>query len=290
MSWASANPLVPCLGTVRDVVVETQSGAIRTFVVAMPPDADGRKRSFVPGQCAMLSVIGVGESMIAMASAPGGGAGERLEFTVKAAGSNTNAMHQLVPGDVVGVRGPYGNGFPVEALRGRDLLFVGGGIGMSGLRSLLNYCIDRRAEYGRLTVVHGARTPGELCYKRELHEAWPGVPGVAVYPTVDGLDGDAAGWSGHIGLVPGYLEELGRATLGGPGAAAIVCGPPAMIRHATGSLMRLGFAPEDIMLSLELKMQCGIGRCGRCNIGAKYVCRDGPVFTLAELGRLPQEF
>jgi len=273
---SSADPLVPTLAVIEQVIAETDSGLIRTFVIGEESPFPYR-----PGQCAMLSAIGAGESMIAMASTPSRGGG--LEFTVKAVGGNTHALHQLGPGDQVGLRGPYGNGFPLERLAGRDIAFVGGGIGMSGLRSLVNYCLDDRERYGRLTVYSGARSPGELCYRTELTEVWPAAPRTEVMVTVDQ---GQPGWSGNVGLLPDYVAANLEPS---PDQVAVVCGPPVMIRYATEALLRLGLRPEDIILTLELKMQCGIGRCGRCNIGDKYVCRDGPVFTVAELGRLPEE-
>ncbi len=283
----SANPLVPRLGTIVEVRRETGSGLIRTFRIApVPgPEADAHGPGWFdyrPGQCAMVSRIGTGESMIAMASTPTRPG--PLEFTVKVAGRNTAALHELGPGDQVGVRGPYGNGYPLDRLAGHDLLLVGGGIGMSGLRSLINYCLDRRAQFGRLSIVYGAQNPGELCYKDELTKIWPAAPATDVHLTVDA---PAPGWEGSVVLVPAFLASLAPSPAG---KVAIVCGPPLMIRHTLETLGHLGFPPENILVSMELKMQCGIGRCGRCNIGSKYVCRDGPVFSLAELGRLPEEY
>lgn len=280
------NPLVPRLGTIVEVIKETSSGLIQTFRVepaagSSTGDSERQWFDYMPGQCGMVSKIGVGESMIAMASTPTRPG--PLEFTIKLAGRNTAALHDLGPGDQVGVRGPYGNGYPVERLKGRDLLVIGGGIGLSGLRSLVNFCLDRRSEFGRMAVVYGAQNPGEMCYKDELLSVWPAAPRTAVHLTVDA---PAPGWDGSVALVPAYLQSLAPA----PGQIAIVCGPPLMIRYTVETLNKLGFSPEDILVSMELKMQCGIGRCGRCNIGSKYVCRDGPVFTMAELGRLPEEY
>ncbi len=168
MSSINANPLVPQVGTVVDVIRETASGLIRTFSIVPGHGEDGVREwfSYRPGQCGMVSNVGTGESMIAMASTPTRRG--PLEFTVKLAGRNTAALHELGPGDKVGVRGPYGNGYPIERLAGRDLLVIGGGIGLSGLRSLVNYCLDKRSDFGRLTVVYGAQNPGEMCYKEEL--------------------------------------------------------------------------------------------------------------------------
>jgi len=277
------NPLVPVMVTVRDVIRETDSGLIRTLVLEWDPaKCEHPVFDYRPGQCSMISCIGFGESMIAMAStATRSGT---IEFTVKDAGRNTHALHQVVPGDQIGLRGPYGNGYPLQQLRGRDLLIVGGGIGISGLRALVNHCLDHRSEFGRLTIVYGAQSPGELCYRDELYGSWPSAPGVDVRLTVDA---PAPGWDGFVGFVPAYLEAL---ALRSTNTTAVVCGPPAMIRHTASALQRLGFAPGDVLVSMELKMQCGVGRCGRCNIGGKYVCQDGPVFSLAELGDLPEEY
>lgn len=276
------SPLVPHVATIDRIVDETDSGSVRNFLVTIDDQEAHRGFSYVPGQCGMVSVIGVGESMIALASTPTRPG--PLEFAVKAAGRNTNALHDLRPGDKVGVRGPYGNGFPLQEMHGRDLVFIGGGIGMSGLRSLINYCLDRRNEFGKVQVIYGARTPGELCFKEDLFENWPKAPDTRVHVTVDVGE---EGWDGPIGFVPPYVEELGPCP---DGALAIVCGPPIMIKLTLPYLDKLGFADEQIVMTLELKMQCGIGKCGRCNIGHKYVCLDGPVFTLAELKQLPDEY
>jgi NAD(P)H-flavin reductase len=279
---AKNSPLLPHLATLERVVDETASGSVKNFVVRLDDPAVHEAFTYIPGQCGMLSAIGVGESMIAMASTPTRPG--PLEFAVKAAGRNTNALHQLEAGQKVGLRGPYGNGFPLERMRGSDLVFVGGGIGMSGLRSLINYSLDRRAEFGKITVVYGARTPGELCFKEDLFENWPKAPGTAVHTTVDVGD---EGWKGPVALIPPFVESLRPSA---DGAYVIVCGPPVMIRFTLPVLAKLGFANDRVILTLELKMQCGVGKCGRCNIGAKYVCLDGPVFSLEALKGLPNEY
>lgn len=276
------NPLVPSVATIERVIDETDSGSVRNFLVRLDDPAAHEAATYLPGQCGMISVIGVGESMIALASTPTRKG--PVEFAVKAAGRNTNALHELKAGQKVGVRLAYGNGFHLEAMKGKDLIFVGGGIGMSGLRSLINYCLDRREDFGRLTVVYGARSPGELCFKEDLFENWPKAKGIDVHLTVDVGDDT---WKGSVALIPPYLESINPSP---KGSLVIVCGPPVMIRFTLLSLAKLGFSDEQIVMTLELKMQCGIGKCGRCNIGSKYVCLDGPVFTLAELKKLPNEY
>ncbi|NPV70742.1 MAG: FAD/NAD(P)-binding protein [Firmicutes bacterium] len=287
--------LQPALGTVIDVRNETTSGDVKRIVVEVPRSRTsgaawaGPHR---PGQCAMLSVFGVGECMISVSSSPPlvsgpgrpGATVERLEFAIKNAGRVTSAFHELEPGSPVGVRGPYGNGFPVDSWKGMSLLFAGGGIGMAPLRSVINYCLDRRDDYGPIRIVYGARSPGDLCFKDELFEKWPGVKGVQVDVTVD--SGDET-WPGPVGFVPQFTESLAPSP---DGCVAVTCGPPVMIRVMLATLERIGFKPENVFTTLELKMQCGVGKCGRCNTGSKYVCVDGPVFTLAEMKTLPSEY
>ncbi len=273
----SANPLVPEVATIIDIVEETPD--VRTFV--LEPDA-GPVFAYRPGQCAMVSVFGVGEAMISITST---WSPERpLELSVKRVGRVTAALHEAEPGHKVGVRGPYGNSFPVEEWEGKNLLFVGGGIGLAPLRALINYCLERRQSYSRVDIVYGARSPRDLCFKREIFERWPKVPGVAVHLTVDAAD---AQWQGAVALVPHFLERLAPSP---SGTVAVTCGPPIMIRYTLATLEKLGFADEQIVTTLELKMQCGVGKCGRCNIGPRYVCLDGPVFTRAQLKELPQEY
>ncbi len=273
------NPLVPALATIQAVRPETAAGDVRTFQVTLD---EGAVFSYLPGQCAMLSVLGVGESMISITSSPT--RPDFLEFSVKNAGRVTGALHELGEGARIGVRGPYGNHFPLELLRGKNLVFVGGGIGLAPLRSLISYCLDQRDDFGRVDIVYGARSPADLCFKEDLFERWSGVENTFVHVTVDRGDGS---WQGPVGFVPAYLEQVAPSSRD---AVAITCGPPIMIKFVLAALEKLGFPDERVVTTLELKMQCGVGICGRCNIGPKYVCLDGPVFTLAELKKLPQEF
>jgi len=196
----------------------------------------------------------------------------------------TAALHGLAPGDVVGVRGPLGNGFPMEALRGRDLVIVGGGFAFTTLRALIVELLTTgRGQYGRLTAIYGARTPGLLMYRDDL-AAWASYDNVTIVPTIDQ---PAAGWDGRVGFVPAVLGEVAPTA---ENATAIICGPPAMIRFTLPVLTRLGFGPEQVYTSLENRMKCGVGKCGHCSVGRKFVCIDGPVFSMAELGELPPEY
>ncbi len=274
-----ANPLVPQVATIEKIITETDSGDVRTFIVEM----DSRESfSYRPGQCAMLSVFGVGESMISICS--NYSARGPLHFSVKRVGRVTSALHEAEPGHKIGVRGPYGNAFPVDEWKGRDLLFIGGGIGLAPLRSLVNHCLDARDDFGHIDILYGARSPGDLCFKRELRDNWPLAEDADVHLTVDAADED---WDGAVALVPHRLEELAPSP---GGTVAITCGPPIMIKFTIEALKRLGFADDQIVTTLEMKMQCGVGICGRCNIGGRYVCVDGPVFTYEQLRSLPQEY
>jgi NAD(P)H-flavin reductase len=272
--------LIPRVATIESIRPETAAGDVKTFVVSI----DGLEGTFGhrPGQCAMLSWFGAGECMISITSSPT--RGPQLEFAVKSTGRVTGVLHEAEPGQKVGIRGPYGNGFPVEQWYGKRLLFVGGGIGLAPLRSVINYCLDRRELFGAIDIVYGARSPGDLCFKDELFAAWPAAPDARVHLTVDRGDD---GWNGPVGFVPPFLAELAPSP---EGTVAVTCGPPVMIKLVLGVLERLGFADDQIITTLELKMQCGVGKCGRCNVGSKYVCKDGPVFSLKELKGLPAEY
>ncbi|MFO8060518.1 MAG: FAD/NAD(P)-binding protein [Bacillota bacterium] len=273
------NPLVPQVATIENIIAETDSGDVKTFTVTVD---EGEVFSYRPGQCAMLSVFGAGESMISICSnyRPAG----PLEFGVKRVGRVTSALHEAEPGHKIGVRGPYGNGFPTEEWKGRNLLFIGGGIGLAPLRALINHCLDAREDFEAIDILYGARSPGDLCFRRELRDHWPKIPGVNVHLTVDQAEED---WDGAVALVPHRLEEIAPSP---EDAVAVTCGPPIMIKFTIEALKRLGFADAQIVTTLEMKMQCGVGICGRCNIGGKYVCVDGPVFTYEQLRDLPQEY
>ena len=182
------------------------------------------------------------------------------------------------------VRGPYGNHFPVEdKLKGKNLLFIAGGIGLAPLRSVINYVLDNREDYGTVDILYGSRSADDLVQLKEIQEVWMKAEGVNVYLTIDR---EQEGWDGHVGFVPSYLKEIGFDT----NKTALVCGPPIMIKFVLAGLEELGFSREQVYTTLELRMKCGIGKCGRCNIGSKYVCKDGPVFRCDEIDELPAEY
>jgi NAD(P)H-flavin reductase len=263
----------PHLVEIIKVIPETWD--TRTFHVQFQDAALRETFSFLCGQFAEYSVFGEGEATFCISSSPT--RMDHLEFSVKRVGRVTSALHQLNEGDTIGFRGPYGNHFPLDKLKGKNLLFVGGGIGLAPLRSLIQNVLDHRSDYREITILYGARSPQDLCFKYDL-ETWFHNTSVTMITTVDVGDKD---WKGKVGLVPNVLEEVAPSPVG---AAAITCGPPIMIRYTLKSLERLGFTPSQIWTTLEMKMKCGLGKCGRCNIGPLYVCKDGPVFSLEEIG------
>lgn len=209
---------------------------------------------------------------------------EFMEFSIKKCGCLTDWLHQMDVGQQITIRGPYGNAFPVETeLRGKDLLFIAGGIGLAPLRSVINYVLHYRENYGKVDIVYGSRSKEDLVDFDEIKNEWSNAENVNVYLTIDR---EQEGWDGHVGFVPTYVKELGFST----DKTALVCGPPIMIKFVLGALSELGFDKTQVYTTMELRMKCGVGKCGRCNIGSKYVCKDGPVFRCDELEELPDEY
>jgi sulfhydrogenase subunit gamma (sulfur reductase) len=277
------NPYIPFLMKIEEVVLETEDRKIKTFVLGFTREEDQDRFAYVPGQFAEISVFGKGEAPFGMASTPTRPG--RLEFSVSTIGVVTAALHNMEKDCIVGVRGPLGNGYPLEAFKGKNLLLIGGGFGFSTLRSLTNYVLDEgnREAYGSLTVIYGARKPGLLLYKDDL-AAWQQRSDMGLHLTVDQ---ETDGWDGHVGLVPDVVRSEAPAA---KNTVAVVCGPPVMMKFTLPVVNKLGFSDGDIYFSLEMRMKCGIGKCGRCNVGKKYVCSEGPVFSQAELARLTGEF
>ncbi|MDR3640852.1 MAG: FAD/NAD(P)-binding protein [Humidesulfovibrio sp.] len=270
---------MPQLATIIEAFDETPD--IKTFRVVLQDETAMRAFCFEPGQVAQLSVFGTGESTFVICSPPT--RMEYLQFSVMRVGELTHRLHTLKEGDPVGLRGPLGNHFDYRAMRGKDIIFVGGGLGLAPLRTLLLFMLDNRPDYGKITLIYGGRTTEHLCFKDELRE-WAERGDMRVELTVDNPD---KGWAHRVGVVPAVLAELGVSP---ENAVAVTCGPPIMIRFTIQALEQLGFKDEQIVTTLERRMKCGVGLCGRCNIGEKFVCVDGPVFTQAQLKGLPQEF
>lgn len=270
--------LVPMVGVITDIRQETPD--VKTFRVNAPEG--GKLFEHMPGQCAMLYAPGIGEAMFSITSSPTNK--EYQEFSIKKCGVLTDYLHDLQVGDEITVRGPYGNAFPVETeLKGKDLLFVAGGIGLAPLRSVINYVLDNRENYGKVDILYGSRSADDLVQLKEIKEKWMNAKDVNVYLTIDRPQD---GWDGHVGFVPSYLKELELSC----DKTVLVCGPPIMIKFVLAALTDMGFSKEQAYTTLELRMKCGVGKCGRCNIGSKYVCKDGPVFRCDEVDELPDEY
>jgi NAD(P)H-flavin reductase len=277
------NPYVPMPVEIIKIITEVDTKDIKTFRLAFVNKEDEERFKYIPGQFAELSIYGKGESPIGIASSPTQKG--YIEFTVQKAGTVTSALHEMEEGTLMGVRGPLGNSWPLEFLEGKNIVIVGGGFAFTTLRSLINYMIfeENRKRFGKITVVYGARSPGLLLYKDEL-EAWAKRGDIDLNVTVD--KGDAT-WKGREGFVPTVCKEVAPSK---ENAVTVICGPPIMIRFTLPVFFDLGFSKENIITSLEMRMKCGIGKCGRCNVGSKYVCKDGPVFSLAELDKLTKEY
>ena len=275
---ASNDTLIPSIGVVTDIRIDTPD--VKTFRVVTP---DGKKAfEHKPGQCAMLSMPGVGEAMFSITSSPTNT--EFMEFSIKKCGCLTEWLHGMEVGQEITIRGPYGNGFPVDTeFVGKDLLFIAGGIGLAPLRSVINYCRAYRDRYGKIDIVYGSRSKNDLVDYHEIIDEWMNAEGVDVHLTIDR---EQEGWDGHVGFVPNYVKELNFST----DKTVIMCGPPIMIKFTLAGLKELGFVDTQIFTTMEMRMKCGIGKCGRCNIGSKYVCKDGPVFSFDQLGELPDEY
>ncbi len=272
------DPLIPSIALITDIRIDTPD--VKTFRVVTP---DGKKPFLhIPGQCAMLSIPGVGEALFSITSSPTNE--EFMEFSIKKCGCVTDFLHSIEVGQQVTLRGPYGNGFPVDTeFAGKDLLFIAGGIGLAPLRSVINYCRHYRDRYGKIDIVYGSRSKDDLVDYQEIINEWCKEDGLNVHLTIDR---EQEGWDGHVGFVPNFVKELGFDT----DKTAIICGPPIMIKFTLAGLQELGFERTQVYTTMELKMKCGLGKCGRCNIGSKYVCKDGPVFRFDELDELPEEY
>ncbi len=270
--------LIPRVGVITDIRIDTPD--VKTFRVEAPEG--GKLFEHMPGQCAMLSIPAVGEGMFSITSSPTNR--EFMEFSIKKCGCVTNWLHACEVGQNITVRGPYGKNFPVDTeFAGKDLLFIAGGIGLAPLRSVINYVRHYRERYGKVDIVYGSRSRADLVDYNEIIDEWCKDAGINVHLTIDRAE---EGWDGHVGFVPSFVKELGFDT----NKVAIICGPPIMIKFTLAGLIELGFDKTQVYTTMELKMKCAVGKCGRCNIGHKYVCKDGPVFRCDELDELPDEY
>jgi sulfhydrogenase subunit gamma (sulfur reductase) len=279
------NPYLPYPVRIDEIIVETEDRNLKTFKFVFLNPEDEERFAYQAGQFAELSIPGKGEIPIGIASSPV----EKgfVKFTVNKAGVVTQHLHNMKVGDIMGIRGPLGNWYPWEGLEGKNLLIVGGGFAFTTLRSSIIYMLDpaNRERFGNIDVVYGARTPGMLLYKDELVE-WEKRADINMHITVDATDDPD--WKYNVGFVPPITEQ--KAPQADADTYAIICGPPIMIKFTQPVLDKLGYDHDHIIMSLENRMKCGIGMCGRCGIGKELVCKDGPVFTLAEINTTPREY
>jgi NAD(P)H-flavin reductase len=239
--------------------------------------------SFKPGQFGLLSTFGEGEAAFAIASSAS--QPRSISCSVKSVGKVTSVLTSVNPGDILGFRGPYGNWFPLDRMKKRNLLFVAGGIGFSAVKSTLLSVLENRRDYGNLTLLYGARSVADLVYKDDLR-LYTEDSDIELVKTVD-PGGETKDWDGRVGFVPAVLEEMNVSV---SETTAIVCGPPIMIKLTLGALVTQGFDKKNVYTTLESRMKCGLGKCGRCNIGKTYVCKDGPVFTAAQIAEFPPDY
>jgi sulfhydrogenase subunit gamma (sulfur reductase) len=261
----------------RVLRVEQLSELEKLFTLELP---DGRSLGNEPGQFVEVSLFGVGEAPISVSSSPSRSNGI-FELCVRCVGDVTNAMHQLAPGTTLGIRGPFGNPFPIDRMKGKDILFAAGGLGLAPLRSLINEVLDRRGHFGRVIILYGAKQPRELLFKDELAE-WAKRDDVEFHLTVD--RGDES-WDGHVGVITTLFPEI---TVNSRATVAATCGPPIMYRFVLMELLGKGIPETQIYLSLERRMKCGVGKCGHCQIDGLYCCQDGPVFRYADIKGLEE--
>ncbi len=275
------NIYLPYLVTVAEVIDETPD--VRTLRLVFQDEKVRDNFTFRAGQFAEYSAFGAGESTFCIASSPTRAG--YIECSFRSVGRVTEELRRLEVGDTMGVRGPYGNSYPIEEFYGKNLVFVAGGIALPPLRTLIWNCLDLRDKFGDITVVYGARTEADLVYKHELKE-WQERGDVRLVKTVD-PGGNGPEWDGSVGFVP---TVLGEAAPSAENTIALVCGPPIMIKFTLPVLEKLGFTDEQVYTTLENRMKCGLGKCGRCNVGNVYVCKDGPVFSAKQLKAMPMEF
>jgi NAD(P)H-flavin reductase len=271
----------PELMIIKDIIDETPD--VKTFKLQFKNPDLQKSFNFKAGQFAEYSVFGEGECTFCIASSPT--RMDYLECSFKQAGKVTSAMRKLNVGDTIGLRGPYGNNFPIEKMMGKNVLFIAGGIGLAPVRCVIWNTLDLRDQFKDITIIYGARTVADLVYKHELNE-WQSMSGIKTVVTVD-PGGETPDWKGDVGFVPTVVEKTSPVS---DNTVAIICGPPIMIKFTLPVLQKLGFKEENIITTLENRMKCGLGKCGRCNVGSVYVCKDGPVFTYSQLKDLPDEY
>ena len=276
-----SNIYLPHLVLIEKITQEAPG--VKTFRLKFKDEEAGKNFTFKAGQFGEYSAFGEGECTFCIASSPTRDG--YIECTFREAGKVTSALAKLEEGQIMGFRGPFGNTFPIDEWKGKNLLFIAGGIALPPMRCVIWNALDTRENFKNVSILYGAKSVADLVYKHELKE-WDDRPDVNLVTTVD-PGGETPDWKGEIGFVPSVLEKMNPSP---ENTIAIVCGPPVMIKFTFPVLEKLGFASENIFTTLENRMKCGVGKCGRCNVGSKYVCKDGPVFSKVELEKLPAEY
>ena len=274
------NTYLPYLMTIEKVIKEAPG--VKTYRLKFQDEAEAEAFAFKAGQFGEYSAFGEGESTFCIASSPTRKG--YIECTFRDTGRVTSGLASLEEGSTMGFRGPYGNVFPMEEWKGKNLLFIAGGIALPPMRCVIWNALDMRENFKDITIVYGAKTVNDLVYKSELKE-WSDRPDVKMVTTVD-PGGENADWKGEIGFVPTVVDKVAPSA---ENTIAIVCGPPIMIKFTFQVLEKLGFKDDQIYTTLENRMKCGVGKCGRCNVGKLYICKDGPVFSKEELNLIPAE-
>lgn len=256
----------------RIVDIKPQTELEKLFTLELP---HGVALNHRPGQFVQLSILGIGEAAFSISSSPSR-SGRNFELCIRQAGDLTSVIHNLNVGDEVGIRGPFGRGFPIERFRGKDLLFAPGGLGLAPIRSLINQALDERHNFGRVIILYGTRHPSELLFKDEIAD-WIEREDIEFYVTVDHPDDD---WDGNVGVITTLIPKV---KVFAPNAVAVTIGPSGMYRFVIMELLALGFSEGSIWLSLERRMKCGVGKCGHCQVDQLCVCLDGPIFSYDEI-------
>ncbi len=276
-----SNLYIPHLVTIEDIYEETSD--IRSFKLVFKDKELRETFEFKTGQFGLYSAFGLGESTFCLASSPTRKG--YIQCTFRKTGRVTNGLGELSIGDTMGFRGPYGNHFPIEEWKGKNILFIAGGIALPPVRSVIWNILDRHEDFGNVTIVYGAKTVADLVYKEELRH-WDERPDIKLIQTVD-PGGETDDWQGKVGFVPTVLEE---SKVKAENTIAVVCGPPIMIKFCLGALGKLGFSDDAVFTTLENKMKCGVGKCGRCNVGDIYICKEGPVYTATQIKTMFADF
>jgi len=269
---SGVNPYIPQMGVITEIKEETSD--VKSFRIKFRDERLNGEFTYIPGQFVELSIAGFGESPISISSSPTRRG--YIDLSVRRVGALTTKLYSLSIGDYVGLRGPFGNGYPIKDLLGRNLLLIGGGIGIAPLRSLILFVLDNIREFGEIDILYWADTPQDIIF-RDLFEEWRDEVDTEIYLTVDRPD---RGWRGNVGAVTKSFDETG---LDPKNTSVVICGPPIMIKFAALDLLNCGFSSNQIIVSLERLMKCGVGMCGHCCIGGKYTCQDGPIFTYKEV-------